>query len=290
MLNNYNPKSVPDLKTYTDRAYVADLDNLRPDEFPSDTDVRNLIDDYRMTNDLAFREKLIHIFGNFVVSVAKQYQSMGLDMSDLISEGMLGLLAAIDKYDTSRNEKFITYASWAISRSIKEALDRTNLAVRVPKNIRNDMHSAKKKLMLNDSKDTTKHSLTDKERIFELAPFKYQKVRVVENDDFEESTTPVTIHLASLNSNEYPADKDINEADLKNEIKGLIKSELTKLEQKVIKLNFGIGKRYSLASMRQIGKILHISGERATQLRNNALKKLKKKALQGDLQDYLEGK
>lgn len=81
--------------------------------------------------DKAARDKLIKSNLAFVISVAKQYMNLGLELPDLISEGNIGLLEAVDKYDETRGFKFISFAVWSIRKKITEALTMKSRLVRL---------------------------------------------------------------------------------------------------------------------------------------------------------------
>lgn len=80
----------------------------------------------------------------FVITVAKQYQNQGLDMSDLIAEGNYGLMKAIKNFDWERNLRFISYAVWWIKQSILQCLNENSRTIRLPVNVVQDLHRAKK--------------------------------------------------------------------------------------------------------------------------------------------------
>ena len=85
------------------------------------------------------REKLINANLRFVVTVAKKYQGQGLPLEDLINEGNLGLLTAIDKFEPEKGYHFISYAVWWIRQSIMKAVCEKSRAVRLPLNIANEL-------------------------------------------------------------------------------------------------------------------------------------------------------
>ena len=80
----------------------------------------------------------------FVITVAKQYQNQGLDMSDLIAEGNLGLMKAINNFDWTKKLRFISYAVWWIKQSILQSLNENSRTIRLPVNVVQDLHKAKK--------------------------------------------------------------------------------------------------------------------------------------------------
>lgn len=84
--------------------------------------------------DMEARNKLVEANSRFVVSVAKKYQGNGLELEDLISEGNIGLLIAVDKFEPEKGYKFISYAVWWIRQSIMKAINDKSRAVRIPSN------------------------------------------------------------------------------------------------------------------------------------------------------------
>ena len=89
--------------------------------------------------DKASRDKIVNSNLRFVINVAKKYQNHGLDLVDLISEGNIGLLTAIDKFDSSKGYHFISYAVWWIRQSILKAICEKGRAIRLPMNRVNEI-------------------------------------------------------------------------------------------------------------------------------------------------------
>ena len=80
----------------------------------------------------------------FVITVAKQYQNQGIDLSDLIAEGNFGLMKAIKNFDWSKNNRFISYAVWWIKQSILQCLNENSRTIRLPVNVVQDMQKEKR--------------------------------------------------------------------------------------------------------------------------------------------------
>ena len=293
MMNKYDSNIIPIIESYVDKTYIKDIDNKRPDKLLDDTVVRNKIDDYRLSGNDKVRDEVLFAFGNFAVSVAKQYQGNGLPICDLIGEGMIGLIDAINGYDSSNPTKFITYAGVVISRQIREALDQMTLPVRVPKNIRNTMHKVKKRSMDQQLTGGTVEEIydqfNDKEQVFVDKPFMYQKVKISSdsNNDDDLPDGPNIKHIDLVKVSDDNPDANMIAEDLKYELNFILKDKLTKIERKVIKLFYGINRPYPINSMYEIGQILHITGERARQIMAKAMTKLKESDVKNTLTDYI---
>ena len=82
----------------------------------------------------------------FVITIAKQYQNQGLDLSDLIAEGNIGLMRAIKNFDWTKNLRFISYAVWWIKQSIKQSLNEHARTIRLPVNVIQDFQKEKKRV------------------------------------------------------------------------------------------------------------------------------------------------
>jgi RNA polymerase primary sigma factor len=94
----------------------------------------------------------------FVITVAKQYQNQGLDFADLVAEGNLGLLKAIKNFDWSKNLRFISYAVWWVKQSIIQSLNDNARTIRLPVNVVQDLHKAKREIESNGGKLSDKFS------------------------------------------------------------------------------------------------------------------------------------
>ena len=92
------------------------------------------------------------LIGNlrFVITVAKQYQNQGLELSDLIAEGNLGLLKAVENFDWTKQLRFISYAVWWIKQSILQSLNENSRTIRLPVNVVQDLQRAKKEVAKTD--------------------------------------------------------------------------------------------------------------------------------------------
>lgn len=139
-------KTAPVIKTEELNYYIKDLKKIPVIESQREYEIFFLMRDKDTTKEE--RAKLVDelIKGNlrFVISVAKMYQNQGMDLLDLISEGNIGLMKAIERFDITSGFKFISYAVWWIKQSIMAALNEYARTIRVPSNVIQDAQKAKK--------------------------------------------------------------------------------------------------------------------------------------------------
>jgi len=195
------------------------------------------------------KEKLIKANLRFVVNVAKQYQNRGFSLSDLISEGNLGLITSVDKFDVNKGYHFISYAVWWIKQSILKAICEKSRMIRLPLNRANEL------LQIERAKKEIEKYKEGEASIEEIADYlDIDKRRVAElinaSKDIASLETPLTSDtdsntisdLIKDSKGEDPEDVIVNRT-LQESIEEVL-STLTEKESKIIKYRFGLeGKR-----------------------------------------------
>jgi RNA polymerase primary sigma factor len=229
--------------------------------------------------DVKSKEKLINANLRFVVNVAKQYQNQGLPLEDLISEGNIGLMNAIDKFDVSKGYHFISYAVWWIRQRILKAISEKSRMIRLPMNRIYEISKIEK---IKDELQN-KHGLTAK--IGEIAhQLNMEKELVAEllniSKEMLSLDTPVYVEKDSTLLKDFvadtiyktPTDVVMNNS-LKDEINEILKS-LTEKEASILEHRFGLNGKVP-SSLREIGNLFNLTKERIRQIEKRAIDRLK---------------
>jgi RNA polymerase primary sigma factor len=229
--------------------------------------------------DQAALDKLVRANLRFVVSVAKLYQNQGLSLSDLISEGNVGLVKAAEKFDETRGFKFISYAVWWIRQSIMQALSEQARMVRLPGNQNNLIRQIR--VIQNRYEQEMNRPATIEEIAEELdvAPEKIRETMAANNrgvsldsplQDDEDGTLLDITPDTKLDS----TDATLNNESLHIELENLLHSMLKEREALIIKETFGID--CPEKSQEEVSQELGLTRERVRQIRERALLKIRK--------------
>tara|TARA_Y100000310_G_scaffold303229_1_gene341398 strand:- start:829 stop:1629 length:801 start_codon:yes stop_codon:yes gene_type:complete len=203
----------------------------------------------------------------FVISVAKNYQGQGIDLSDLIAEGNYGLLKAINSFDWKKGYRFISYAVWWVKQSILQCLNENARTIRLPVNIVQEIQRQKKKIG---------NEITELDNKIALLPttITYDKPINEEGDTL--------IHLLADKDAAMPDEIFDDECNIKTELKKLMKS-LDARETEIIQRYYGLS--YTPHTLQEIGQIFNLTKERVRQIKEKALRKLRNDSY--SLLDYL---
>ena len=203
----------------------------------------------------------------FVITVAKQYQNQGLDLSDLIAEGNLGLMKAIKNFDWNKDLRFISYAVWWVKQSIIQSLNDNARTIRLPVNVVQDLHKAKKEI-----------AITGKE--LEL---KFSSLPSMIDLDMTINDEGDTLVDMIANPNALAPDAGFNTKDmLKNKLISLL-NVLDEREKVIIEDYFGLSG--TPRTLEDIGGDFGLTKERVRHIKERALRRLRNES--SELFDYL---
>ncbi len=247
----------------------------------------------RIKEDNDEEAKVILISANLrlVVSIAKQYCYRGLPLADLIQEGNLGLIKAVEKFEYEKGFKFSTYASWWIRQSIIRAIESQIRTIRIPiykLEIINKLHQASKTLFHELGREPTPQEIADK---MELPVEKVEKLMRLTKEPMS-LEAPITDDSDSYIGDFIPnakAESPVQvmiDANLREQIQSVL-STLTPREEKVIRMRYGIGEKCNY-SLEEIGSMFNLTRERIRQIEIKALRKLRHAKRRKRLEGFLE--
>lgn len=225
-----------------------------------------------------------------VVSIAKRYLGRGMLFQDLIEEGNLGLIQAVDQFDYKKGNKFSTYATWWIRQAITQALANKARAVRIPKNKVdeiNKMHrtieNLKKELGREPESKEIACALNKTEEYVEDLIIISQEITSLDKsyDEDGESTLGDLIPDDKMG---VPEERVIDES-LKAKLQEVL-NNLTEREKKVLTLRFGLDGE-TPQTLEEVGKVFHLSRERIRQIEAKALAKLRHPSYANQIENYL---
>jgi len=240
--------------------------------------------------DQAALERLTTANLRFVVSVAKQYQSSGLTLGDLINEGNLGLVKAARRFDETKGFKFISYAVWWIRQSILSAIGEQSRMVRLPLNKVGDLSkiakAASRLEQVYERQPTPEELAEDLETTVEKVTNSLANSGKHLSYDTPFSTEEENTLLDVLQSPEPGTDKGMMTESLSIEVSNSMRV-LAEKEREVLSLFFGLGNQHA-HSLEEIGEMYHLTRERVRQIKDRALAKLRESRGSRVLISYLD--
>lgn len=244
--------------------------------------------------DKVARDKLLTSNMRFVVNVAKKYQNRGLDLEDLISEGYVGLIEAVEKFDVNRGYHFISYAVWWIRQSILKAISEKSRGIRLPMNKTNELGQIEKaqKAIRREGNKSEDEELSEIASMLGMTKYHVREMMDISREILSLDAPVVADENGKSTLGDFlqnDASSDPLEQVLNSSLKDAINSVLNSLDSKsaaVLRMRYGLNGEKGM-SLAQVGAKFNLTKERIRQIEKKAISKIQNSYRSDLLSDYV---
>lgn len=246
------------------------------------------------SGDKAARDLLVSSNMRFVVNVAKKYQNRGLDLEDLISEGYVGLLEAVTRFDVDRGYHFISYAVWWIRQSILKAVYEKGRAIRLPMNRTNEILQIEKarKAVSGSSKKTEAQELDEIASMLGMTKYHVREMLDISRDTLSldapssyDDSGKMTLGDSVASDTRSDPSENAMDSSLRDSIFEVLGTLDSKSAQ-VLRMRFGLDSGECM-SLKQVGDHFNLTKERIRQIEKTAIMRIRNSSRKDKLVDYV---
>ena len=244
----------------------------------------------------AAKDKLVTSNLKFVIKLAKQYQNLGLDIEDLISEGNLGLIEAVDHFNPEKGFSFLSYAVWWIRRSILKAIEEKGRPIRLPANKIQEMREIESVRSEFTKQMTTEEEIEKIASTIGMSKEHVREIMIISNE-FVSFDAPIssktstqddsvrTVGDAIIDERQISLEEQAIQENLKRDVHKTLET-LPKREAEILRYRFGFNNKEKL-SLQSVGKLMNITKERVRQIEKSAFMRMRQYKQRVRLEGYI---
>ncbi|NLK45658.1 MAG: sigma-70 family RNA polymerase sigma factor [Treponema sp.] len=244
----------------------------------------------------AAKDKLVTSNLKFVIKLAKQYQNLGLDIEDLISEGNLGLIEAVDHFNPEKGFRFLPYAVWWIRRSILKAIEEKGRPIRLPANKIQEMREIESVRSEFTKQMTTEEEIEKIASTIGMSKEHVREIMIISNE-FVSFDAPIssktstqddsvrTVGDAIIDERQISLEEQAIQENLKRDVHKTLET-LPKREAEILRYRFGFNNKEKL-SLQSVGKLMNITKERVRQIEKSAFMRMRQYKQRVRLEGYI---